>query len=80
MMTLRRIGEVALYGSLGFCSDVAATRFCLAASNRWIFQAMLCNLVLMTLQVLFVRKARSTPIMVAWIAGNLAGCWVALTL
>jgi len=79
-MTLRRIGEAGLYFGLGFCSDVCATRFCLAASQRHILEAVLSNLTLMTLQVCFVRKARSTPIMVAWIAGNLAGCWVALTI
>jgi hypothetical protein len=79
-MTLRRIGEAGLYFVFGFCSDVAATRFCLAASQRHILEAVFSNLMLMTLQVFFVRKAKSTLLMVAWIAGNLAGCWLALTL
>ena len=74
-MTLRRIG---LYFSLGFCSDVAATRFCLAVSQRDILQAVVSNLILMALTVCFVRKSNSTTIMAAWIIGQSAGIAVAL--
>lgn len=79
-MILRRLYEAALYFGLGFISDVAATRFSISAPNRWIFQALFWNLVLMILSVIFVRKAKSTLLMVAWISGNLAGCWLALML
>ncbi len=79
-MTLRRLKQAALYALLGFCSDVAATRFCLAVSQRHILEAVVSNLVLMALTVCFVRKAQSTTIMAAWIIGQSAGIAVALIL
>lgn len=64
---------------LGFVSDIAATRFSIAAPNRWIFQALAWNLVLMILSVKFVRNAKSNLLAAAWIAGNLLGCLVAFS-
>ena len=54
MMTLR-LKQAGLYALLGFCSDVSATRFCLAVSQRHILEAVIANLVLMALTVCFVR-------------------------
>lgn len=79
-MTLRRVREAALYAGFGFCSDVAATRFCLAVSQRDIWQAVISNLVLMALTVCFVRRAKDVLLMVCWIAGQSAGITAALML
>jgi hypothetical protein len=77
-MTLRRVKEAALYAGFGFCSDVAATRFCLAANRGHTLEAVICNLVLMTLTVCFVRRAKDAWLMVAWIIGQSAGIAVAM--
>jgi hypothetical protein len=77
MMTLR-LKQAGLYALLGFCSDVSATRFCLAVSQRHILEAVVANLVLMALTVCFVRRAKDAGIMAAWIMGQSAGIALAL--
>jgi len=78
-MTLRRIREAALYAGFGLVSDIAATRFCLAVSQRHTLEAVISNLVLMALTVCFVRRAKDAGIMAAWIMGQSAGIALALT-
>jgi hypothetical protein len=75
---IQRLREAGLYAGFGFISDVAATRFCLAVSQRDILQAVISNLVLMALTVCFVRKAKDATIMAAWIMGQSAGIAAAL--
>lgn len=80
MTSLHPWREAGLYFVFGFCSDVAATRFCLAASQRHILPAIISNLVLMVLNICMVRKVKSTWLMAAWIGGQSLGIWVALAL
>jgi hypothetical protein len=77
MSLLLRLRPAAGCFVLGFISDIAATRFSIAAPNRWIFQALAWNAVLMILSVKFVRNAKSNLLAAAWIIGNLLGCWAA---
>jgi len=77
MSRLPRLGPVVGCFVLGFVSDIAATRFSIAAPNRWIIQALACNLVLMILSVKFVRNAKSNLLAAAWILGNMLGCGAA---